>query len=136
MMKDLTAIICFVGLFILSLIISGLISVAIYSSVMLRGNNRMDDYDFLREATNRFIASHEYKLNGTDKYTCVNYSRDYYLTMNNLGYNVKITGGCNETNCHVWNTIEIEPQRGFMKGNNYPLPLGPKNTKIMLSLME
>ena len=88
MMKDLITVICITVSFILASIIGGLIAVAIYSSVMLTGNQRLDDYDFLRETTNRFIASHKYKLNGTDKYTCINYSRDYYLTMNNLGYNV------------------------------------------------
>lgn len=73
------------------------------------------EFELLGILSQRFALNHEY-INGT--YNCVNYSRDYEYTMNQLGYNVTVQTGytINYTKGHSWDSVclYIEPQYGTL----------------------
>jgi len=63
---------------------------------------------FLEWASMRFAEAHTY--NAT--YDCVDYTADYIRVMEQLGFEVSPITGCNETMCHRWAAVHINPQTG------------------------
>lgn len=76
------------------------------------------EYDMLGYITERFAEQRNY----TDDYDCVNYSEDYERLMAQLGIEVTTRTGCNDTMCHRWVQVGIDPQTGQLSHNARKYP--------------
>ena len=75
-------------------------------------NLKSFDSDLFNKVTVRFSELHKY----SSYYNCVNYSRDYAIVMNLLGYEVYTFDNYSEK--HAYNLIALEPQSGKIRGVN------------------
>jgi hypothetical protein len=99
------------------------------------GGGTCSELDFLETARFKFNQQREYINNSqTANYTCINYSKDFYLVMTEFGYDIEITGGYPEEknrSGHMWNKVcfDYEPQMNYEGSgikdfsNQYPRPL-------------
>lgn len=105
----------FVGMLIALFAVSTVLSMQISADCKKQCTHKISDIEFVKEATEKFIDSHNY----TEYYNCINYSKDFKETMKNLGIKAEVVGGKeNDSKIgHLWNeiTFHIDPQTGEVK---------------------
>ena len=88
-------------------------------------SQEITDADFLLLAGEKFANNHNYTRNG---YNCVNYTKDFNLVMNELGYDMFAVRGStlNKTSAHAWSCASFSSQNGIFTDFREEYPLDRK----------